>query len=165
MTPENINLVRMKKEDIPEAIDLIRITMNQDEADWASRTMHFHFNCAENSLDDGRYYFVWQNDSKVLGIAGLHHCNWGPKENVWLGWFALDRALHGKGLGSKLFDEMVSLAKSMGFKKMFIETYISPTFEKARKFYLNKGFKPAGEIGNYLPDGEAMIVYLKVLEA
>ena len=165
MTPKDINLVHMKKEDIPWAVDLIRIAMNQDEADWASKTMHFHFSCAENSLDDGRYYFVWQNDSKVLGIVGLHQYYWGPKENVWLGWFALDPNLHGKGLGSRLFDEMVSLAKGLGFKKMFIETYISPTFEKARKFYQNKGFKPAGEIENYLPDGEAMIVYLKVLEA
>jgi GNAT superfamily N-acetyltransferase len=154
----------MKKKDIPGAVDLIRIAMNHDEADWADKTMHFHFGCAENNLDDGRYYFVWKNDSKVLGIAGLHQYNWGPKENVWLGWFALDPDLQGKGLGSRLFDEMVSLAKKMGFRKIFIETYISPTFEKARKFYLNKGFRPAGEIENYLPAGEAMIVYLKVLE-
>ena len=60
---------------------------------------------------------------------------------------------------------MVSVAIKMGFKKMFIETYMSPTFEKARKFYQNKGFKPAGEIETYLHDGETMIVYLKVLEA
>ncbi len=153
----------MNKGDIPEAVDLIRRAMNQDEADWADKTMHFHFGCAENNLDDGRYYFVWKNGSKVQGITGLHQYNWGPKENVWLAWFALDPDLHGKGLGSKLFDEMVSLAIKMGFKKMFIETYISPTFEKARMFYQNKGFKPAGEIENYLPDGEAMIVYLKVL--
>jgi len=165
MTPENISLVPMKKDDIPKAVDLIRRAMNQNEADWANRAMHFHFGCAEKKLDDGRNYFVWQNDSIVLGIAGLHHYDWGPKENVWLGWFALDPDLQGKGLGGRLFDEMVSLAKEMGFKKMFIETYMSPTFEKARKFYQNKGFKPAGEIENYLPDGEAMIVYLKVLEA
>ena len=163
MTPININLVPMYKGDIPDAVDLIRRAMNQDEADWANKTMHFHFECAENKLDDGRYYFVWKNSSKVQGITGLHQYNWGPKENVWLAWFALDPDLHGKGLGSKLFDEMVSLAIKMGFKKMFIETYISPTFEKARRFYQNRGFKPAGEIDNYLPDGEAMIVYLKVL--
>jgi GNAT superfamily N-acetyltransferase len=165
MLPIKINLVPMKKGDMPKAVALIRRAMNQDEADWANRTMRFHFDCAENKLDDGRHYFVWQNDSKVLGIAGLHHYNWGPKDNVWLGWFALDPDLQGKGLGSNLFDEMVSLAKKMGFRKIFIETYMSPTFEKAGKFYQNKGFKPAGEIENYLPDGEAMIVYLKVLEA
>ena len=164
MTTQSINLAHMKKEDIPKVVELIRVAMNQDEADWANTTMHYHFGCAENNFDDSRYYFVWQNDSKVLGIAGLHHYNWGPKENVWLGWFALDPDLQGKGLGSKLFDEMIVLAKEMGFKKMFIETYISPAFEKAREFYQNKGFKPAGEIENYLPDGEPMIVYLKVLE-
>jgi GNAT superfamily N-acetyltransferase len=163
MTSERINLVHMKKEDIPGAVELIRVAMNRDEADWAEITMHHHFGSAENDLDDGRHYFVWQDDSKVLGIAGLHHYEWGPKENVWLGWFALDPDLHGKGLGSKLFDQVVSLAKEMGFKKLFIETYSSPTFEKASKFYQNKGFKRAGEIQNYLPDGEAMIVYLKML--
>ena len=165
VTPININLVPMKIEDIPWAVALIRTAMNEDEADWADRSMRFHFVCADNGLEDGRHYFIWRSDSKVLGIAGLHQYDWGPKENVWLGWFALDPDLHGKGLGSKLFDEMVSLAKQMGFKKMFIETYMSPTFEKARRFYQNKGFNPAGEIKDYLPDGEAMIVYLNVLDS
>ena len=58
MTPKRINLVHMKKEDIPGAVELIRVAMNRDEADWASITMHHHFGCAENNLDDGRHYFV-----------------------------------------------------------------------------------------------------------
>ena len=153
----------MKKEDIPGAVHLIGHSMNRDEADWADKSMHFHFACAENGLNDGRHYFVWRDDQKILGMAGLHYYDWGPVENVWLGWFALDPALHGKRLGSKLFDDMVSLAEKLGFRKMLIETYASPTFEKARKFYRNKGFKRAGKIENYLRDGEAMIVYMKQL--
>jgi GNAT superfamily N-acetyltransferase len=164
VTPKSTRLVHMKKADIPGAVDLIRIAMNEDESHWASQTMHHHFGCVEKGLDDGRHYFVWKNDSKVLGIAGFHHYNWGPTENVWLGWFALDPHLHDKGLGSELFDQVVSRAKEKGFKKLFIETYASKTFAKARKFYEKKGFEQAGEIENYLPGGEAMIIYLKVLE-
>jgi GNAT superfamily N-acetyltransferase len=158
-----VNLVPMKREDIPGAVDLIRIAMNEDEADWADVTMHHHFGCVENSLDDGRHYFVWKNGSKVHGIVGLHQYNWGPTENIWLGWFALDPDLHGKGLGSELFDRALSRAKEMRFRKLFIETYASQTFEKARRFYEKKGFEQIGKIENYLPDGEAMIVYLKVI--
>lgn len=159
-----INLVEMQQHDIPDAVNLIKHAMNDDEADWANMTMNYHFGCASNHLDDGRYYYVWQNDTKVVGITGLHHYNWGPKENVWLGWFALDPDLHGMGLGHELLDQMVLLAKEKGFKKLFIETYMSPTFEKARSFYQSKGFKLAGQIENYLPDGESMVVYMKELE-
>ena len=165
MTPEDINLVHMKKRDIPGVVNLIREAMNNDEADWANETMYSHFRCIENDIEDGRYYFVWKTELKVQAVTGLHHYNWGPKENVWLGWFAVAPALHGKRIGSALFNEMISLAKEMGFKKLFIETYSSPTFEKARKFYQNRGFKPTGEIKNYLPDGEAMVVYAKTLES
>ncbi len=160
----DFSLISMTKEDIAGVVDLIRTAMNPDEAEWASGAVHFHFACLENNLHDGRNYFVWKNRERVLGVTGLHHYDWGPKENVWLGWFALDPLLQGKGFGDRLFDSMISYAKEMGFKKMFIETYISPAFEKARRFYEKKGFRPVGRIENYLPDGDAMIVYLKVLE-
>ena len=163
MASEKITLAGMRKEDVPGAVELIRAAMNEEEADWACRSMQYHFECVEKNLDDGRHYFVWQKNSKVLGVVGLHHYNWGPKENVWLGWFALEPKLHGAGAGSRLLDEVICHAENMGFRKVFIETYTSPTFAKARKFYERKGFKKAGRIDNYLPDGSAMVVYLKIL--
>jgi type I site-specific restriction endonuclease len=49
------------------------------------------------------------------------------------------------------------------YRKMFIETYSSPTFDKARRFYTAQGFNEVGGIRNYLPDGADMVVYLKTL--
>ncbi|OHB76109.1 MAG: hypothetical protein A2Z25_15805 [Planctomycetes bacterium RBG_16_55_9] len=51
------------------------------------------------------------------------------------------------------------LAVQAGYKKLLVETYDSPTFEKARHFYRARGFLQTGRVDNYLPDGSAMIVF------
>ncbi len=59
------------------------------------------------------------------------------------------------------FDNRKSQA---GYKNFLIETYDSPTFEKARSFYKAKGFSEIGRIEDYLPDGAAMIVFGKRIQ-
>ncbi|HKZ17682.1 MAG TPA: GNAT family N-acetyltransferase, partial [Geobacteraceae bacterium] len=94
---------------------------------------------------------------------GLHHYEWGPDENVWLGWFAVSPKLQGQGIGALLMRETEQAAKTLGYRKLFIETYDSPTFSRAMRFYAKAGFRKAGTIENYLPDGSPMVVFLKEL--
>lgn len=159
----NSRLENMTANDIDEAVELIKIAMNEDEAAWARKTMKSHFGCVKHKLVDGRNYFLWRENEKIIGVVGLHNYIWGPEENVWLSWFAVDPNHHGKGFGSRLLIEVEKVAVEMGYKKFFIETYDSFTFDKARSFYKEKGFVEVGKVSNYLPDGSAMIVYAKEL--
>ena len=54
-----------------------------------------------------------------------------------------------------------AFAAERGDRKLLVETYEHPDFEKARRFYENSGFREAGRIADYLADGSAMIVYAK----
>lgn len=58
---------------------------------------------------------------------------------------------------------MEGLAKTRGYRKLFIETYDHPDFAKARRFDVACGFSPAGQVAGYLPGGHDMLVYLKSL--
>jgi ribosomal protein S18 acetylase RimI-like enzyme len=164
MNPEqDIELLDLRPEMADEAATLIGEAMNRDEGAWARATIGRHFEMKARLLDDGRRYFALFVDGTMAGITGLHHYEWGPDENVWLGWFAVSPTLQGRGLGVRLMAETARAAKAHGYRKLFVETYDSPTFSRAIRFYVQAGFRIAGSIENYLPDGSSMVVFLKEL--
>jgi GNAT superfamily N-acetyltransferase len=164
MNPEpDIKMLDLQPEMADGAANLIGEAMNPDEGDWARATMGRHFEMRARNLDDGRRYFALFEDGIMAGIAGLHHYEWGPDENVWLGWFAVSPRLQGRGFGVRLMAETERAAKALGYRKLFVETYDSPTFSRAIRFYGKAGFRMAGRIENYLPDSSPMVVFLKEL--
>jgi GNAT superfamily N-acetyltransferase len=160
---QDTNLQELGPELANEAAALIDEAMNSDEGAWARVTIGRHFEMRANGLVDGRNYFALLVDGALAGLTGLHHYEWGPDENVWLGWFALSPKLQGRGLGVRLMAETEREAKALGYRKLFIETYDTPTFSRAIRFYATAGFRKSGMIENYLPDGSSMIVFLKEL--
>lgn len=137
--------------------------MNAAEARWARQTFDFHFKCRRHGLDDGRIYFAMHSESYISALVGLHHYAWGPGENVWLAWFAVHPDYQRQGIGRSMLAFIETQARTRGYRKLFVETYAHPDFDKARKFYEASGFQRAGDINNYLPGGEDMIVYVKAL--
>lgn len=164
MNPDlRVDLLELQPQMTDEAAALIGEAMNADEEAWARLTIERHFAMQANGLDDGRRYFALLADGALAGITGLHHYEWGPDENVWLGWFAVSPQLQGRGYGARLMAETELAARALGYRKLFIETYDTPTFARAIRFYLRAGFRQAGSIGNYLPNGSPMLVFLKEL--
>ena len=153
----------MAERDIRSVVGLIARAMNPDEGDQAENTFRFHFSCKNHGIKDGRHYYVLTHDSAITGVAGLHHYIWGPPENVWLAWFALEPGCHGRGLGTLLLDAVIRQAKSRGYKTLFVETYSTPEFARAREFYRAKGFTQAGGIQAYLANAGDMVVFSKDL--
>jgi GNAT superfamily N-acetyltransferase len=160
---QDAKLQELDPELADEAAALIGEAMNPDEGAWAKVTIARHFEMKANDLVDGRNYFALLVDGALAGLTGLHHYEWGPDENVWLGWFALSPKLQGRGLGVRLMAKTEQAAKALGYRKLFIETYDTPTFSRAIRFYAKAGFRMAGMIENYLPDGSSMMVFLKEL--
>jgi len=154
----------MNAADITPCVRLIRRAMDDDEARQARQTFRFHFACRRHGLDDGRAYYVLDADATICGLAGLHHYHWGPPENVWLAWFAVDPARQGRGLGTLLLEAMTHEARRRGYTKFFVETYSTPQFARARAFYRAHGFIQAGRVRSYLAaDAGDMIVFFKIL--
>ena len=156
-----VSIEPMMEEDVEQSVELISVAMNRDEAEWARETMEFYFACKNHGLDSGRRYYVWRYQGEIHGLVGLHRYLWGPKENVWLSWFAIHPVYRGRDVGSAMIDAIEEIAKQSGYKKFLIETYDNPTFERARSFYKAKGFSQMGRVEDYLADGSAMLVFSK----
>jgi GNAT superfamily N-acetyltransferase len=156
-----VALEQMGEGDLEEAVSLVSAAMNENEAEWAQDAFEFYFACKGRGLDSGREYCVWRRSGKICGLVGLHRYIWGPRENVWLSWFAVHPQEQGRGFGRALIAKIAERAQEQGYKKLLVETYDSPTFDKARSFYGANGFCEWGRIESYLPDGGAMIVFGK----
>lgn len=148
---------------IGQAVSLISRAMNPEEAGYAAQTLHLHFSSRKSGVDDGRTLYVVTDGSKIVGVAGLHHGAWGPTENAWLSWFALDPQLHGQGIADWMLDAIMAEAKRNHFMKLFIETYSTSEFARARAFYRAQGFAEVGGIPGWLPSGGDMVVLYKDL--
>lgn len=153
----------MVDDDIESVVRLIARAMNRDEALQARKTFEFHFACERHALDDGRTYSVLEEEDHIRGVAGLHHYVWGPAQNIWLAWFAVDPDQHRRGLGRSLLKFIEGRAQQLGYMRLFIETYSTPEFAKARAFYGAMGFSRVGHVDNYQPDGGEMVVFCKDL--
>ena len=153
----------MRPTEMEETAILIGRAMNLEEGEQALRTFRFHFACKSQGLDDGRSYDVWCDGGSLMGIVGLHHYVWGPPENVWLAWFAVDPAAQQRGIGRCLLDFVEKKARIQGYMKIFVETYSTPEFARARDFYRAQGFSVSGGVKEYLTGGGDMVVFVKEL--
>lgn len=159
----DIVVEKMRRCDVCEAVALVGVSMNADEAGFALDTMKAYFDGLEHGICTGRAYYVYKDGGKVQGLVGLHHYSWGPRENVWLSWFAVDPAMQGRGVGKAMMAFIEDEAREKGYKKLFVETYEGAGFEKAHRFYAGVGFEQVGRVDGYLSDGAAMVVYGKGL--
>lgn len=93
---------------------------------------------------------VAEIDSVIIGCCGIY-----PTEGLTEGYaelvkFYLSQKARGKGIGKKLFEQCISLAKEFGYKSLYLESL--PQFSKAVSMYENQGFRkinnPLGNSGH-----------------
>jgi len=160
MTSER-HLVPMLAGHIDAATEIMALGRDETVGARARATFELHFRLKELGVDDGRSYFVWLQDGAIAGVTGLHHYTWGPDENVWLAYFGVHPDFGRRGIGAAMLTEMQRLARAK-YGRFFIETHGAN--ERAHRFYRSQGFREAGSIAGYNPDGAPMKVFVRDLE-
>lgn len=84
------------------------------------------------------YYVVELGDGDVVAITGLYRLGtWTARENLWLGWTAVDAHQQGRGIGTALLADVVDLARERGAERLKVETELGG---RATAFYVRNGF-------------------------
>lgn len=96
-------------------------------------------------------YFVVEEDSKIIGSAGIAPLIGLEEEVCELQKMYFLPEARGRGIGMAMMNNCLDFARSKGFLKCYIETM--PYMENARKLYNKSGFKsiekPIGNTGHY----------------
>jgi GNAT superfamily N-acetyltransferase len=71
----------------------------------------------------------------VLGTTRLYSLEKDEKEAYWLGWYCVDPAFRGKGIGGKLLDHAIRKAKERDKKFLRLYTSTSPEEKSAQHIY------------------------------
>ena len=111
-----------------------------------------------------------QRDYETLGaevdgtLAGW--ICWGPtpctERTYDMYWIAVDPALHGHGVGSRLVEEMERRIAGKA-RLVVVETSGRPDYRSTEAFYLARGYREAARVADFYAPGDDQVIYTKVL--
>lgn len=104
---------------------------------------------------------AWHVDERdeVAGLCSLYEYHHSPEE-VWLAWFGLSAEVRGRGWGSKLLDEVISLSRREEKSVLRLWTTIEDEYATALQLYARRGFRP--ELQPALPGEDWQTVVLSL---
>lgn len=155
----DIQIREMTETDIDPVVGVIGDSSYRAYEERARRTISKHFESKGQGDSDGRTYDVAIVDSKVVGIGGLHHLEWGPDDVVWLGWFHVHPEYQRKGIGTRMMNHVCDKARADGHRRLFVEVYKREELSRGLEFYKGFGFEVVGGISDYDKEGVDMVVY------
>lgn len=96
-------------------------------------------------------YWVAEENGKLLGGCGIFPTRGLPEGYVELVKFYLSADARGEGIGKLLMQVNVNTARSLGYKKLYLESF--PQLEEAVSIYTKQGFEyldgPLGNSGHH----------------
>ena|SRR5215213_1304401 len=94
-----------------------------------------------NYLHRGGVFEILEDAAgNLLGTVGLYPLD---AETVELRKMYFDKKLRGRGVGKKMLERMIETAKSLGYKRIYLET--ASILKEAAALYEKYGFQPTTE--------------------
>ena len=86
--------------------------------------------------------FLVRSQNETVGVSGLYRQPGMSPDLCWLGWFAIRPKLRRRGLGSAAIDSLVSHARTINCREIWV--YTGADDHIARDFYISLGFEVIG---------------------
>ncbi len=145
-----IKIRRMKKEDIPRASHIERLSFPNP---WSSNIFS-----VELEKEDFAFYYIMEYQYSLVAYGGY----WKIRNEAHLVTFAVHPSFRRKGLGSQLLQYLLKKIEKQNLDKVTLEVRSSNS--TAQKFYQEFGFKRIAIRPQYYIDtNEDAIVYWKIL--
>ena len=96
----------------------------------------------------GIAFFSYRDaDGTVLGVGAIKELDPAQAELKSMHTAAEAR---GRGVGRAILDQLLSVARSRGYQRVWLETGTTPGFTAARAMYESSGFTPAEPFADYV---------------
>jgi GNAT superfamily N-acetyltransferase len=144
-------LQKLGRQDVDKAIRFLEEIFGEKDASDAKE--HFHLELDDKKQHRFLAHYLVKHDDMVIAITGLYSPYKHPKSVVWLSWFAVDKNYRNEGLGSRLFDQTEKIARTWGFKNLYVIStptalpfYFKRYFKRSKAAKLKKWYFPTGSI-------------------
>ena len=150
----DMNIIPLQKKYLEETIKMVNEVFPADVNAMYSPEKSFRLSLEyeeEPELLNKSYmrrigYWIMQDDTdEVIGVTGLYRRENDPSDLVWLGWYCVRADQRGKGLGRRLLEWTINIAREEGYKKLELYTSTDPNEARAQELYEKLGFKIVGE--------------------
>jgi putative acetyltransferase len=93
-------------------------------------------------------FFSFRTGGELLGVAALKQLSAGHAEIKSM---HTAEAARGQGIGRRLVEHLLAVARERGYERVSLETGAGPAFAPARELYARAGFAPCPPFGDYEP--------------
>lgn len=132
------------EEEVNVAMELIDIVLQNDNQ------RDYRIVCAVDGQDRLLGYICYGPVPMTEGAFDLY-------------WIVIDPEVQGQKIGSELLNYLEQEVKGMRGRMILADTSSIPSYEKAHRFYLRRGFKEVARIADYYWEGNDRITYCKKL--
>ncbi|MBS3905496.1 MAG: GNAT family N-acetyltransferase [Syntrophaceae bacterium] len=129
-------------EEVKVAMELIGLALGDEEQ------KDYRIVCAVDDQDQPLGYICYGPVPMSQGTFDLY-------------WIVIDPGVQGQKIGSKLLDYLEEQVRGLKGRMILADTSSIPSYEKAQRFYLKKGFQEAARIADYYWEGNDRITYCK----
>jgi putative acetyltransferase len=105
-------------------------------------------------------FFAARVDGRLLGVGALRHIDKRLAEIKSMHTAAAER---GQGVGRRLLDHLISVARAAGYDRVNLETGPMDSYAPARALYASAGFLPTGPFGDYAASPYSCFMTLPLL--
>jgi len=100
------------------------------------------------------FWTAWDDD-EIVGCGALKELD------AWHGELKSMRVSASRrhqGIGGRLLQHILDVAKARGYRRVSLETGAMPFFEPARRLYASFGFEPCAPFADYRPDPNSVFM-------
>jgi putative acetyltransferase len=91
-------------------------------------------------------FFSFRAGGELLGVAALKQLS---DDHAELKSMHTAEAARGQGIGRRLVEHLLAVARERGYARVSLETGAGPAFAPARELYARAGFGPCPPFGDY----------------
>jgi putative acetyltransferase len=93
-------------------------------------------------------FFSFRAGGELLGVAALKQLS---ADHAEIKSMHTAEAARGRGIGRRLAEHLLAVARERGYARVSLETGAGPAFAAARELYARVGFTPCPPFGDYEP--------------
>ena len=102
----------------------------------------------DSLADPSVTFFSFRAGGELLGVAALKRLS---ADHAEIKSMHTAEVARGQGIGRRLVEHLLAVARRRGFERVSLETGAGPAFAPARELYARAGFAPCPPFGDYLP--------------